>query len=201
MRHPYHIQALYHCIWAWAWASWLTCSRPLWCSRSPTRNSTYTSVFPTRHPLGRHSLGRVSFFWLHCHPLQRENKITLPVVHLIIITARGPMSAPQKLRYGLNSALLGATKTHLNCFWRLDPGSVLNKEGRNLPALSAPPGQPLVWFGTLTGSLKNTKDLASSDSESSRGNVDDSDMDRAAKDYLSCSGTDEVSVWTACKKY
>ena len=73
--HPYHIQALLYCIWAWAWASWLAGSRPLWWSNSYTRNSTSTSVFPTRYPLDRYSLGQ-----------------------LTIMTPRGPMSAPQKLR-------------------------------------------------------------------------------------------------------
>ena len=55
--------------------------------------------------------------------------------------------------------------------------------------------------GTVAWSVKSTKDLASSRSESSRGNVDNSDTDTAPGDFISCSDTDEVSVQTACKKY
>ena len=55
--------------------------------------------------------------------------------------------------------------------------------------------------GTAAGSLKSTKDPASFSSESSWGNVDYSDMDRASEDCLSCSDTDDVSVQTAHKKY
>ena len=53
----------------------------------------------------------------------------------------------------------------------------------------------------MVGSLKSTEDLASSSSESSCGNVDDSNMDTASGDCLSCSDTDDASVRTAHKKY
>ena len=43
--------------------------------------------------------------------------------------------------------------------------------------------------------------MASSSSELSRDNVDNSDMDTASGDCLSCSDTDELSVQTAHKKY
>ena len=51
------------------------------------------------------------------------------------------------------------------------------------------------------GSSESTRDKASSDSSSSRGNLGDSDLDTASGDGLSCSDTDEISVRTACKKY
>ena len=68
--HPYHIQSLSHCIWAWA--SWRTGSRPLWWSNSSIRNSTSTNVFPTRYTLGRHSLGRAPFSEFLAMPPQRN---------------------------------------------------------------------------------------------------------------------------------
>ena len=55
--------------------------------------------------------------------------------------------------------------------------------------------------GTIAGSLKSTKDLASFSSESSRGNVDNSDMDTASGNCLSYSDTDEVFVQTVHRKY
>ena len=64
---PYCIWALPHC--TWAWASWLTGSTHLWWPNSSTHNSTSTSVFPARHPLGRHSPGGAPFFRLPSHPL------------------------------------------------------------------------------------------------------------------------------------
>ena len=70
----------------------------------------------------------------------RKGETNLPAICLIIITPRGPMFAPQKLRQGLNPALLRVTKTHLNWFQRLDPDPVLNKKSRNLPVPSVPQG-------------------------------------------------------------
>ena len=46
----------------------------------------------------------------------------------------------------------------------------------------------------MAGSLKNTGDQASLDSESSRENVDDSSMDTASGECISCSDTDEVCM-------
>ena len=51
----------------------------------------------------------------------------------------------------------------------------------------------------VTGSSKSTEDQASSDS--SKGNMADSDLDTASRDCLSCSDTDDVSMQTAQKKY
>ena len=55
--------------------------------------------------------------------------------------------------------------------------------------------------GTAARSLKSTRNQAFSDSESSRENVDDSDLDTASRDCISCSDTDKVSIQTAWKKY
>ena len=54
---------------------------------------------------------------------------------------------------------------------------------------------------TAAGSSRSTGDEASSESELSRENVDDSDMDTASGDCILCSDTDEVSVQTAHRKY
>ena len=135
--HPYCIWTLSHCIRAWAWASWLNGSRPFWWSNSSTRDSTSTSVFPTRHPLGRHSLGGAPFSDFLAIPSQGK-------------WDHSPSSSPdhhhtKKLREGLNPALLGVTKTHWNWFQRLDLGPALNKEGKNLSVLWVPPVPLLVW--------------------------------------------------------
>ena len=53
----------------------------------------------------------------------------------------------------------------------------------------------------MAKSSKCTRDQVSSDSESSRENVDDSDMDTASGHGILCSDTDEVSIQTAHKKY
>ena len=55
--------------------------------------------------------------------------------------------------------------------------------------------------GTAGGSSRSTGDQASSDSDLSRENVVDSDMDTASSDCITCSDTDEVTVPTARKKY
>ena len=59
---------------------------------------------------------------------------------------------------------------------------------------SSQPSSAMVGsvVGTASESLKNTKDPASSSSELSWGNVDDSDTDTASGDCLSCSDTDEL---------
>ena len=53
----------------------------------------------------------------------------------------------------------------------------------------------------LVRSLKSTGHQASSDSELSRENVDDSNLDTASGDYITCSDTNEVPVQIAHKKY
>ena len=53
----------------------------------------------------------------------------------------------------------------------------------------------------MAGSLKSAGDQASLDSELTRQNVDDPDMDTASGDCVSYSGIDEVSVQTAHRKY
>ena len=48
--------------------------------------------------------------------------------------------------------------------------------------------------GTAAGSSKSTGDQAFLDSESSRVNVDDANIDIASRDCVSCSDMDEMSV-------
>ena len=54
---------------------------------------------------------------------------------------------------------------------------------------------------TVTGSSKNTEDWTSSDLGLLKGNMADSDLDTASGDCLSCSDTDDISMWTTQKKY
>ena len=53
----------------------------------------------------------------------------------------------------------------------------------------------------VTSSSKSTEDQTSSDSDLSKGNMADSNLDMASQDCLSCSDTDDVSMQTAWKKY
>ena len=71
------------------------------------------------------------------------------------------------------------------------------------PASPFSPSRAIVGLvgETMAGHPKSIKDLASFSSGSSGGNVHDSDMDTTSGDCISCSDTDEVSGWTANKKY
>ena len=110
------------------------------------------------------------------------------------------MSAPQWLRLGVNTALLVVMKTCLNWYQRLDPA--LNNVGKNLPAASSLTRAAIdPEDGTVAGSSKSMGDQASSDSESSRENMDDSNMDTASRDCVLCSDTDKVAIQTTHKKY
>ena len=55
--------------------------------------------------------------------------------------------------------------------------------------------------GTAAASSWSTEDQPSSDSDSSRENLADSNLDTASGDYIMCSDTDEVSIQTAHKQY
>ena len=48
--------------------------------------------------------------------------------------------------------------------------------------------------GTAAGSLRNTSDQSSSDSDPSTEDVVDSDMDTASSDCITCSDTDEMTI-------
>ena len=96
----------------------------------------------------------------------------------------------------MNTALLGVTKSCLTWYQRLDPA--LN----NASPPSSPTSSPIdPEDGTVAGSSKGTRDQASSDTESSRENMDDSDMETTSGDCVSWSDTDDVSIQTANKKY
>ena len=53
----------------------------------------------------------------------------------------------------------------------------------------------------VTGSSKSTRDWTSLNTSLSKGNMANSDPETPSGDCLSCSDTDEVSIWTAWKKY
>ena len=70
----------------------------------------------------------------------------------------------------------------------------------------SPPSSPTratidLEDGTVVGSWKSTGDLASSDSESSRENVDAFHKDTASGDCISCSDTDDAAVQMVHTKY
>ena len=111
------------------------------------------------------------------------------------------MSVPKRWRLGVNAALYGATKTCLNWYQRQDPA--LNNEGRDLLAPPSGPTRAIIDpdDGTAAGSSQSTGDQASLDSDSSRENVADSDLDTTSGDCVSYSDTDEVSIQTTYKKY
>ena len=110
------------------------------------------------------------------------------------------MSAPKRSRLGVNTAPHGVMKTHLNWYWRLNP-ALNNGAGTCQPPSSPTRATIDPDAGAVVGSLRSTGDKASSDSDSSREKVADSDMDTASGDCVSCSDTDEVSVQTSQKKY
>ena len=55
--------------------------------------------------------------------------------------------------------------------------------------------------GNAAGHSRNTGDQASSDSDSSREDVTDPNMDTASSDCITCLDTDKVTIQTAQKKY
>ena len=179
--HPYHIWALPHCIWAWA--SWLTGTRPLWWSHSSTRNSTSTSVFSTRHPTGRHSHGGASFFWFPSHlftekvgPLSQQ--FTWPSPH-----QEDPCLLPRSSGGVWTQPYSGQPRHNQIGSRDFRPSS---EQGGQEPASPSIPSRATIGLvgGTMTGSPKSTKDLALSSSELSRSNGDDSDMDTASGDCI-----------------
>ena len=85
----------------------------------------------------------------------------------------------------------------------LGTGTSFKQQGQELVI---PPSSPTrsttdLEDGTAARSLKSTWDQAFPDSESSREKVEDSNLDTASRDCISCSDTDEVSTWTVHKKY
>ena len=85
----------------------------------------------------------------------------------------------------------------------LGTGTSFEQQGQELVSPPSSPTRATIdpEDGTAVGSLKNTKDQTSSDSELSRENVDNSDLDTASGDCILCSDTDKVSIQTAHKKY
>ena len=81
--------------------------------------------------------------------------------------------------------------------------ALTNNKGRNLPDPLPVPTRATADpdDSTVAGSLRSTGDQASSDSDLSREDVADSDMDTASGDCITCLDTDEVTVWTTQKKY
>ena len=84
----------------------------------------------------------------------------------------------------------------------LEARPALNNEGRNLSALFSPTRAMIdPDDGTAAGCSRSPEDQASSNSDSSRENVVNSDMGTASGDYIPCSDADEVTTQTAQMKY
>ena len=75
----------------------------------------------------------------------------------------------------------------------LGTGTSFEEWGQELVSPSSSPAWATVnpEDGTVVGISKGTRDQASSDSESSRENVNDSNTDTDSRNYISCSDTDE----------
>ena len=132
----------------------------------------------------------------------RKSRTTLLAVHSVIIMTRGPVLTPKRLRLGVNTAEHRVMRTCLNWYQKLGP-ALTNNNGRDLPApLSSPTRATLdPDDSTAVGSLRSTSDQASSDSDSSKEDVANSDMDTTSRDCITCSDTDEVTIWTSWKKH
>ena len=82
------------------------------------------------------------------------------------------------------------------------PRPCSQQRGQDTTSPPSPSSATVSLIGrTAAGSPKSTKDLGSSSSGSFQVNVDDSDPDTTSGDWLTCSNTDDASVWTACNKY
>ena len=97
------------------------------------------------------------------------------------------------------SSVLGSEGTHELI---LGTGTIFEQQGQEPVSPPSSPTRATVDLedGTVAGSLKSPEDQTSSDSESSRENVDDSHLDTASGDCISCSGTGEVFIRTYHKK-
>ena len=85
----------------------------------------------------------------------------------------------------------------------LEAGPSFNQQQGQEP--TSPPSIPTRAttdpdYGTVAGSLRSTRDQASSDSDSSREDAGNSDMDTATGDCIMCLDTGEVTIWTAWKR-
>ena len=203
--HPHHIWALSHCIWSWgwtwAWASWLTRASPLWWSNSSSRNFTSTSVFSIRHPLGRHSIHEVPLFWLPSCSLSGKVRPLSQWFTWQSSHQKDPCLLP-KDEAGVESSSTQGDQDTPKLILETGHGPSSEQGWQEPASLPSPYSASLgLVGGTTAESPKHTKDLIYSSSKSSRGNVDDSNMDTASQNCLSCSDTDDASVWTAHKKY
>ena len=111
------------------------------------------------------------------------------------------MSDPQKVKVRVESSSTHGDQDTPELVPEIGPRPN-SEQGGQEPASSLSPSSAIIGLvdETMAGSPTNTEDLASSSSESSRGNVNNSDMDTVSGDCLSCSDIDEVSVQTAHKQ-
>ena len=80
-------------------------------------------------------------------------------------------------------------------------GSVQQRQESSSPSSSSMRTLANPDYKATTGSSKCTTDWTSSESGSSKRDMADSDLDTASGDCLSCLDTDDISVWTAQRKY
>ena len=79
----------------WTWTRRVTHSRAFQQSSSSFENSSSHHTSLTWSPLYGHSPCGTPICWVHSH-LQIEKGAALPVVHLTLIMARGPVPTPKK---------------------------------------------------------------------------------------------------------
>ena len=140
----------------------------------------------------------------------RKSGTTLPAAHSVINATSGPMLTPKRSRLRVNTALQRVMRTCLNWHWRPNPAQTTWAGTYQSPSsptkATADPGN-----GTVVETSRSTRDQdsegkanhsgSSSDLDTSRENMADSDIDSASRDHFTCLDTDEVTVRITWKKY
>ena len=194
--HLHHIQALSHC----TWASWLASSGSIWGSDSSTSDFPSTCAFVARYPL----VGT---------PLLEH-----PLAHFLAILPKGkwdhsPSDSPNHLHAkracitspevevgSEDSSTWGDNHTP-NLTLEIWTSSRQHRQKSSSPSTSSIRGPANPDDKVVAGSSNSTKDQTSLDSGPSKWNMADFDLDTASGDCLPCSDTDNISIWTARKKY
>ena len=181
------------------WARGTICSRAIKQSNSLTQNSSSYHTSSAGSTFWGHPFHRAPILWVPCQPFQAKvGPLSQQLIQWLSweesldqfpeVEVRSEHSSTQDDDYTPN--LMPETRTSLG------------DEDRSPPA---PPSSPIRALANpddeaVAGSPKSTRDQTSSDSGSSRGNMADSNLDTASGNCLSCSDTDEVSIWDHSKE-
>ena len=171
----------HHCIWAWG----LTSSRPLKQSNSSTQNCTTSSTSLTRYPLHRYSPSGAPICWVPCYPTKKKWDHS----------PSGSLNNHCDKRTHVNPQEVKARSEHSTTQGELvlEAGLSFKQQGQEP---TSPPSSPARATtdpdnGTVAGSLRSTRNEASSDSDLSREDEANSDMDTASGDCVTCLDTDK----------